>query len=237
LVREVRTGKKYALKSLKRLDEKGSRDKKIAGEINMQWQLRHPNIVKLVDFGKTDDEVFMLMEYVEGVELSGAIKDIDNNKKVTLIGQIISVLRYMHKMGCYDMDLKSDNIHIDQLHSVIKKYDFGYSIQKSKDHKSGIGEYRYGRIFGTRELLPPEFWDRLDGIRPHDLDAFDSFLLGILMAELYLGKTLESFLPLNTDDSQKAKQYHDIAIAQLDNKNPYKKLIIRLLDFFFDKGV
>ncbi|XP_073394984.1 cyclin-dependent kinase F-4 [Physcomitrium patens] len=95
-------------------------------EVKSLRKLKHPNIVKLKEVIRENDELFFVFEYME-YNLYQLSKDNDKPfpeaKIRSLAFQILQALEYMHKHGYFHRDLKPENLLVTK--DVIKVADFG----------------------------------------------------------------------------------------------------------------
>ena len=113
----------------------GSTDLEILNEINILKQIDHPNVVKIFEFYNSEDAYYLITEYCEGGEL---FKIISDKKKLSeiqcayIMYQVLSAIKYCHKLKIMHRDLKPENILIYK-HNKEKDYydvkicDFGTS--------------------------------------------------------------------------------------------------------------
>ncbi|KAF2753471.1 Pkinase-domain-containing protein [Pseudovirgaria hyperparasitica] len=97
-------------------------------EIVIMKLLDHKNIVRLFDVWENRNEIYLVMEYVEGGELFNYISDrrgLDEDEAVYLFRQIIAALLYCHRINIHHRDLKPENILLDKNTHQIKLVDFG----------------------------------------------------------------------------------------------------------------
>jgi serine/threonine-protein kinase len=77
-------------------------------------QLRHPNTIRLYDYGRTAEGLFyMVMEYVEGKALSEIIATsggLGEHRAARILEQVCRSLAEAHKLGIVHRDLKPENI-------------------------------------------------------------------------------------------------------------------------------
>ena len=96
-------------------------------EAEAGMRLRHPNIVQLVDQGQQDNRHFMIMEYVEGMNLREFLKlrvRLKDKDALPLLLGLARGLQYSHEQGVTHRDLKATNILISNS-GVAKLVDFG----------------------------------------------------------------------------------------------------------------
>ncbi|OAG04965.1 Pkinase-domain-containing protein [Paraphaeosphaeria sporulosa] len=97
-------------------------------EICIMKLLDHPYIVKLFDIWENRNELYLIMEYVEGGELFGYIGKnggLEESDVVHIFRQIIAALWYCHRLNIFHRDLKPENILLDRETMTIKLVDFG----------------------------------------------------------------------------------------------------------------
>ena len=101
-------------------------------------KLNHPNITKILELFETEDNIFIIMEYINGGNLFSFIKKTRKLSEKTakfLFKQIIEGIKYIHSKNIVHRDIKLENILID-LKNNIKICDFGIGkILKKKKRK------------------------------------------------------------------------------------------------------
>jgi len=89
--------------------------------------LDHPNIVRLLDGGSTDDGLpYLVMEYIEGATLTAYAEDqqLPVRARIALIRQVCAALQYAHQNLVIHRDVKPSNILVDA-GGAPKVLDFG----------------------------------------------------------------------------------------------------------------
>jgi len=97
-------------------------------EICIMKLLDHPNIVRLYDIWENRDELYLIMEFVEGGELFSYIHEqsgLIEIHTVHIFRQIIAALIYCHRINIHHRDLKPENILLDRETMKVKLVDFG----------------------------------------------------------------------------------------------------------------
>ncbi len=162
-------------------------------EARLAAQLNHPNVVQVFDFGEADGTYFLVMEYIDGVNLRVLFrKAMEQHAPLafTLVARIVSLacegLAYAHDfvdpatnepMGLVHRDVSPDNVLIARNGSV-RVVDFG--IAKASNQTSFT---KTGTVKGKFAYMPPE---QLTGLT---LDRrADVFALGILLYEMLTGR-------------------------------------------------
>jgi serine/threonine protein kinase len=77
-------------------------------------KLQHPNIVRVNDFFRENNTVYLVMEHEEGMDLRAYLKrqggQMSEKFIRTVFGQILEGLREIHKLGMLHLDIKPSNI-------------------------------------------------------------------------------------------------------------------------------
>jgi serine/threonine-protein kinase len=120
-------------------------------------QLKHPNIVRVFDFGEDQDQLYFVMEYVSGETLKAAIDrraGLTLPQRVQIFGQICDAMAYAHRAGWIHRDLKPGNIMLDDDDGLVKVLDFGLARQVNVEASQMLT--RVTGIMGTPNYMSPE---------------------------------------------------------------------------------
>ena len=141
-------------------------------EYNNGILLKHPNIRKTYNIDYYNNCIFF--EYCDGMDLFDFLQEnnININEKLLYFTQIINGIEYMHNMGIAHMDLKLENIMIDN-NKNIKIIDLGHSTIFKKNLK-------INGLHGTKQYCSPEQFFN-NNYNPEKVDIWN---LGILLYEL-----------------------------------------------------
>ena len=149
-------------------------------EIKVQASLEHPNIASLHTALRVDNQLLMLMEFVEGVTLEHKLKEgpMPVREGVEYISQVLSALDYAHQHGVVHRDIKPANMMLTPA-GVIKLMDFGIA-KAATDRRLTMT----GTTMGSLYYMSPE---QIQGAA--DLDArADLYSVGVSLYELVTGK-------------------------------------------------
>src|SRR5438067_1403215 len=146
-----------------------SEDDNLADRLTMEarsaGRLHHPNIVTVFDFGKEGELSYIVMEYVEGINLARIIDErrpLPLDTKISLIVQIANGLAYAHERGVIHRDMKPANVCIASP-GTAKILDFGLArFDSTRLTKTGY-------MAGTIAYMSPE---RLGGTTGASDDIF-----------------------------------------------------------------
>jgi len=142
--------------------------------------LSHHNIATLFDYGTHDDIAYLVMEYVEGVPLSTAVRErgaFEPAAVRSIVGQMAMALHAAHEAGVVHRDVKPANVLLtDQ--GVVKLTDFGIARAASS-----TGLTKTGEMLGTPHYLSPE-----QALGRSATPASDLYSLGVVAHELLTGR-------------------------------------------------
>jgi eukaryotic-like serine/threonine-protein kinase len=149
-------------------------------EIKVQASLEHPNIASLHTAVRVENQLLMLMEFVDGVTLEQKLKEgpLPTAQAVDYIQQVLSALDYAHARGVVHRDIKPANMMLTP-GGVIKLMDFGIA-KASGDHKLTMT----GTTMGSLYYMSPE---QIQGAANLDARA-DLYSVGVSLYELVTGK-------------------------------------------------
>ena len=150
-------------------------------------ELNHPNIVKMLDTFKHDDQHFLVMEYVSGGDLAGLINqgEIPYEQIMKLSIDLADALTRAHKLNIIHRDLKPANVLIGD-DGVLRLTDFGVAHVGSKERVTATDA-----IVGTIDYLPPEAFDGQLFDERGDIWAFGVMLFEMLAGQRpFVGETI-----------------------------------------------
>ena len=147
-------------------------------------RLSHPNIVAVHDFGESGGFCFLIMEYVDGVNLRQAMRAgrFTPEQALNIIPAICDALQFAHTQGVLHRDIKPENILLDS-RGRVKIADFG--IAKILDEKGdAMLLTQSGAKLGTAPYMAPEQIEK-----PSSVDhRADIYSLGVVFYEMLTGE-------------------------------------------------
>ncbi len=157
-------------------------------------KLNHPGIVTLHEFGQQNGLYFILMEFVDGVNLAQLMKTgkISPREALAIVPQICDALQFAHDQGIVHRDIKPENILLDRLGRV-KVADFGIAKIVGDVtqaflpdlHSPPAGLFtEAGKIIGTPAYMAPEQVEN-----PSEVDhRADIYALGVVFYQMLTGE-------------------------------------------------
>ena len=146
--------------------------------------LSHPNIVRAYDIDHEKDTHYIVMEYIEGVDLQILVKKhgpLPYPLVADYIAQAAHGLQHAHDQGLIHRDVKPANFLINT-DGVIKVLDLGLALFQDQDDASLTMEYN-DKVLGTADYLAPE-----QALNSHTVDnRADIYGLGCTMYFLLTG--------------------------------------------------
>jgi len=149
----------------------------IIQEISVQSELKHRNIVQIIDYFAYKNKVAIVMEFCNQGTLEDYLNnnDMDQEKIIWIFGHICQGLNYIHSQNIIHRDLKPANILIHN--DILKIADFGLA-------KNFIESDRRTEC-GTRHYMAPEILNNASKVQKESCDIFS---LGIIFVEILLKK-------------------------------------------------
>ncbi len=158
-------------------------------EAEMIGSLSHPNIVRIFDYGKTDNgRAFFAMELLKGESLKSLLAreaPLSDAKIFQLTGQILDALTEAHRVGVIHRDLKPDNIFIQATQRTgdqVKLLDFGVAKSFSPTMNGDVEATGTGMIVGSPRFMAPEQARGL-GVTPRT----DLYQVGLILYQMLAG--------------------------------------------------
>jgi tetratricopeptide (TPR) repeat protein/predicted Ser/Thr protein kinase len=148
---------------------------RFAREAEFLAKLNHPHIVTIHDFGETAGLFYLVMEFVDGVNLRDLLRDgkLEAKQALAIVPPICDALQYAHDKGIVHRDIKPENLLLDR-EGRIKIADFGISALMGTDVAPS----------GTPPYMAPEQC----GVSPEVDNRADIYALGVVLYEMLTGE-------------------------------------------------
>ncbi|XP_011330210.1 cyclin-dependent kinase-like 4 isoform X2 [Ooceraea biroi] len=179
--RDRQTGNLVAVKKFQQTEDDPLIRKIALREIRLLKNLKHPNLVNLLEVFRRKRKLHLVFEYCENTLLHEMEKYPSGCPDLTtrqITWQILQGVAYCHRLGCVHRDVKPENILITA-EGVVKLCDFGFARMLSP------GE-NYTEYVATRWYRAPEL---LVGDTQYGTPV-DVWAIGCVFAELIRGEAL-----------------------------------------------
>jgi serine/threonine protein kinase len=157
-------------------------------EANILSQLDHPCIVRFHEVGWSNGSLFIVMEYVDQVDLPTLLTTRPTAARIRigcgLIGQVLAALDFSHRRGLVHRDIKPSNVLVMKKNKKLlaKLSDFG--IAKNFEAAGFSAMTGDGEMRGTPAYMAPEQFIDSRRVKP----AADIFAVGVTLYHLLAGR-------------------------------------------------
>ncbi len=201
--------------ALKVINPSMSRDeafvRRFQSEARTLAKINSPNIVAIHAFRKTEHGLFIVMEYVDGGDLSDRMQEgvLSLSRTLSIIKQLLRAFQDAHSAGVVHRDIKPPNIMISR-QGEVKVTDFGLAKMSQADMTKTMTQ----GIIGTLYYMSPEqiqgeevdqrsdlwslgvvFYELLTGLRPFDAAYEASVMYAIMNEPLSFPDRFQAELP------------------------------------------
>ena len=234
---KARQPKLNRLVALKILPQSLSDDPAFAERFEREGQLlarlSHPNVVTIHDFGQADGFFFLLMEFVDGVDLGKAMraKRFTPAQALAIVPKICEALQYAHDEGVLHRDIKPANILLDTKGRV-KLADFGIAklaaeasaATNSADAPASAASLpgmltQAGATLGTPQYMAPE---QINCPAQVDFRA-DIYSLGVVFYELLTGELPVGRFPPPSQKSPVDSRVDEVVMHALEKEREHRQ--------------
>ncbi|XP_027092952.1 serine/threonine-protein kinase MHK isoform X2 [Coffea eugenioides] len=188
-------------------------------EVKSLRKLNHPNIIKLREIVRENNELFFIFEYMEHnlYQIMREKQRLFSEEEIRgLMSQVLQGLSYMHRNGYFHRDLKPENLLVTR--DIIKIADFGLAREVSS--LPPFTEY-----VSTRWYRAPEVLLQSSSYTP----AIDMWAVGAILAELF------TFCPIFPGESELDQLYKICCVLGRPDWSifPEARNISRLVDISY----
>ncbi len=147
-------------------------------------KLAHPNIVRALDAGEADGRHYLVMEYIDGIDLSRLSRrcgPLPVPEACELLQQAALALQHAHEHNLVHRDIKPSNVMLTR-DGHVKLLDLGIALLQPEEPLTSdlTGT---GQVMGTLDYMAPE---QLDNTHTVDIRA-DVYGLGATLYKLLCG--------------------------------------------------
>ncbi|MGE3309250.1 MAG: serine/threonine-protein kinase [Limisphaerales bacterium] len=164
---------------------------RFAQEARALAALSHPHIVTIHDFGRSADFYFLLMEFVDGVNLRHLLQSrrLSPEEAIAIVPSLCEALQFAHERGIVHRDIKPENLLLDQAGRV-KIADFGIAKILGPEPGPGPGPSESASApKGTQTVGTPGYMAPEQCLDPKTADSrADIYSLGVVFYEMLTGE-------------------------------------------------
>ena len=188
---DTRLQRRVAIKRMPLATESGTTAAEALAEARTACMLGHPNIVTVYDFETSGAYAYLVMEYVDGLNLAELLGRVEGGRLTPeecahVLASVARALSYAHENRVLHLDIKPTNIMIDR-RGTVKLADFGMASLASA---AGYG----GARGGTVGYMPPE---QIEGMLVDE--RADVFSLAVVIWQALTGS--DPFLARSAEES------------------------------------
>jgi len=197
------------------LAEKPTFAERFNREARVLARLSHPNIVAIFDYGTAGPYCYLLMEYVEGVNLRQAMRTggFTPSEALALVEEVCSALKFAHEEGILHRDIKPENVLIDTKGRV-KIADFGIAKLIGEGEEENFTLTLQGSILGSPHYMAPEQIET-----PGDVDQrADIYSLGVVLYEMLTGELPIGRFALPSEKASMDSRIDEIVLRTLEKE-------------------
>ncbi len=193
--------------------------KRFIREIEVASSLIHPNIVTYVENGKHNGLVYLVTEFIQGMDAARLAKHrggkLDYREMVKIVEQTLAALDFAHNKGFVHRDIKEQNILVqgNYPNSVAKLTDFGLSKSFKETGMSGVT--MVGDVAGTIAYMPPEQVRDFKDVKPPS----DIYAMGMTAYSLLTGANALDIAP-KAGIAETVKAIFEKPIVPIRNRIP-----------------
>jgi serine/threonine protein kinase/DNA-binding NarL/FixJ family response regulator len=222
MAEDKRLDRMVALKILTQKAKKDERgEKRFISEGKKVAKLHHPNIVTVYDVGHIQNDCFISMEFIKGINLYDLIKrknPIAIEKILFIARKLFDALAHSHKNYVIHRDIKPSNIMITYENQV-KVVDFGIAILKDEIKNSY-------EIYGTPCYMSPEQFE--NSTIDHRTDIYSA---GVTLFNLVTGRA--PFI--GTYTTVKEKHFREPVPSIKDIRKDIPEKLIQIIEKCMEK--
>lgn len=194
-------------------------EERFAREARVLGRLKHPNIVTLYEHGESGGFFYLMMEFVDGVNLRQAMSAgrFTPEQALAIVPAICDALQFAHAEGIWHRDIKPENILLDR-DGRVKIADFGIA-RILGDPERNFTLTRTGGQLGSAAYMAPEQHEK-----PHSVDhRADIYSLGVVIYEMLTGELPLGRFPAPSQRAEVNARIDEIVMRTLEKERELRQ--------------
>nr|WP_255518971.1 serine/threonine-protein kinase [Luteolibacter marinus] len=192
---------------------------RFAREARTLGKLNHPNIVAVHEHGESGGFFYLVMEYVDGVNLHQAMRAgrFTPEQALAIVPPLCDALQAAHAQGIWHRDIKPENILLDR-EGKVKIADFGIA-RLVGDPQRDFTLTLTGGVLGSAAYMAPEQHEK-----PHDVDhRADLYSLGVVIYEMLTGELPLGRFPAPSQRAAVNARIDEIVLRTLEKERELRQ--------------
>jgi serine/threonine protein kinase len=180
---DPRLEREVAIKVIRSLSSNIEAQARLWREARAAASVSHPGVCQIYDVGESDEQLYIVMELLNGEPLSHRLKGgaLKPDEAVTTTLGILGALGALHSRQIVHRDLKPSNVFLTD--GGIKLLDFGLARSRAAIGAAEQTLTKTGMVVGTPRYMAPEQWME-GGLDPRS----DLFATGAMLFEMLSGQ-------------------------------------------------
>lgn len=194
-------------------------EERFAREARVLGKLKHPNIVTLYEHGESGGYFYLMMEFIDGVNLRQAMSAgrFSPERALAIVPAICDALQSAHAQGVWHRDIKPENILLDK-DGRVKIADFGIA-RILGDPERNFTLTRTGGQLGSVAYMAPEQHEK-----PHSVDhRADIYSLGVVIYEMLTGELPLGRFPAPSQRAEVNARIDEIVLRTLEKERELRQ--------------
>ncbi|MFT6864119.1 MAG: putative Ser/Thr protein kinase [Akkermansiaceae bacterium] len=194
-------------------------EERFSREARTLGQLQHPNIVTVFEHGEEGGFFYLLMEFVDGINLRQAMAAgrFSPEQALEVVPGICDALQAAHAQGICHRDIKPENVLLDR-DGRVKIVDFGIALMVGSSERN-FTLTATGGALGSAAYMAPEQHER-----PHDIDhRADIYSLGVVFYEMLTGELPLGRFPAPSERSLVDERVDEIVLRTLEKERDLRQ--------------
>lgn len=182
-------GEGRAIKTLRPVSRSKSLKRRLRKEARLASRLRHPRVVRVLDFLEVGDDAFLVMELLNGPTLAEWMRrdrESGLDQRLRIARQVLEGLHYLHAQGVVHGDITPENLMFSSVDEPLDLKIIDLGVARETDETHYAPSTTVGDVAAKARYAAPEQFDPHLALPPdHRADIFSA---GVVIYELLSGR-------------------------------------------------